>query len=99
MCIRDRCMMSPSLTISGAGAVDGAPGRLPSDVHRLEALLTPVDDEHAESLLHPHLDVSRRRRVAACHLEFLAGREHLLDGCLPTLLVEDTLPVRIGARE
>src|SRR5262245_64797946 len=43
----------------------GAPRDATSDLDRLETGLAPVDDEHAEALLHAHLDVFRARRIAA----------------------------------
>src|SRR5678816_4878467 len=62
-----------------------------ADVDRPEALLTPADDEDAETLLHARLDVVRRRRIAARHVELLARREHLLNRRLPPFLVDDAL--------
>ncbi len=72
---------------------------LPSDVHRLEPLLAPADDEYAEALLHARLDVVRRRRIAARHVELLTRREHLLNRRFPPLLVEDALPIGVRRRE
>src|SRR5687768_2787436 len=78
----------------------GYPAARPApDVDRLEPLFAPVDDEHAEPLLHPRLDVRRGGRVPARHVELLARGQHLLDARFPSLLVEDALAVRVGRRE
>src|SRR6266536_1260812 len=81
-----RSRMSGRLAASGlASKVDG-----------LETSVAPVHDEDAEALLHAHLDVVGVRGKAARHFEFLARREHLLDGVLPTRLIEHALAFLVG---
>src|SRR5690606_17076252 len=67
----------------------GCPPRPPPpQFHGPESRLAPVHDEHAEALLHAHLDVVLGGWVAARHAELLARRQHLLDRVLPALLIE-----------
>src|SRR5438045_4018635 len=76
-----------------------ASGDLPSDVDRLEPLLSPVDYENAKPLLHPRFDVGRVGGITARHVELLARREYLLDRRFPTRGVEHPLAARVGRAE
>src|SRR5215471_5496242 len=58
---------------------------LAPDLYRLEAGVTPADDEEVEALLHAQLDVVRVGGVAAIQMKFLARGKHLLDGVFPAL--------------
>src|SRR5205807_3241954 len=58
---------------------------------RLETSVAPVHDEHAEALLHAHLDVAGICWISARDVKLLARGQHLLNRVLPRVGVEDAL--------